>query len=173
MFFFYFLFVIASLALTYGWVECPMNIWGGRPLTRMDGISTCTRINSEINTDTTKMPLEERPVISEQVFSLSTSRGWRRHWLISRNTTQLNVFRWIIYPPRRHFQHRAALTRFQRANFQMVSTRSLISNPPLLFQDKLFEKCLIANLARILSFKVLKFKFSFHSPKLELLSVMI
>merc|ERR1719400_2172841 len=26
MFFFYFLFVIASLALTYGWVECPMNI---------------------------------------------------------------------------------------------------------------------------------------------------
>jgi len=65
---------------------------------------------------------------------------------------QLNVFRWIIHSaPPRHFQHPAAVTRFQRANFQMVSTRSLISNPPLLFQDKLFEKCLIANLARILS----------------------
>ena len=75
-------------------------------------------------------------------WSVSRFLAWRPHWLISRKTTQLNVFRWIIYPSR-HFQHRADLTRFQRANFQMVSTRSLISNPPLLFQDKLFEKCLL------------------------------
>ena len=156
MFFFYFLFVIASLALTYGWVECPMNIWA-----RIDGTGSSTSeipiagiLGPALNT---KRCLSKNVQWSVKPTWWVSSRRWRRYWLISCiTTTQLKTSLDELSLRRGIFNAtRAVLTRFQRANFRMVSTRSLISHPPLLFHDKLFEKCLIANSAKMLSLKIL------------------